>query len=305
MIKFSLVICTYNRQDYLRLNLEAIKAFHFEEVPFEVLVVDNNSTDGTKALVESFKEDIPGLRYVFEPNQGLSHARNRGYKEAGGEYVIYIDDDAIPYPDFMERVSFMEQNYKFDAWGGKDIPYFPEGKPGWLREDYVAVALNHKQVTPLKSREYFVGGVMVLKKNLLEELGGFDVAYGMNGKNLGYAEETELQIRMKKAGLNLGFDPALKIKHCILPHKFSVAWFYDYSFVQGKYLGKMYETKKAYLAVPGHFLIGFIQMFFLMLTNISRLLFEKEYFVENWKIDVFRKFFKRMGMIHYVLSNEL
>lgn len=304
MTKFSLVVCTYNRPDYLLLNLQAISEFNVQEIPYEVLVVDNGSADVTSAIVKKFVDRIPNLRYIFEEKQGLSYARNRGYRESLGEYVIYLDDDAIPYPDFMERVDLVERNYGFDAWGGKDIPYFPEGRPPWLKSGYVSVALNYRRVTRLRSHDFFNGGIMVLKKNVLESFGGFNPGFGMQGNKIGYAEETELQIRMKKAGLHLGFDPEWKIKHCILPHKLNVAWFFDYSFAMGRNLARMYGAPKNFFTMLNYYMVGFVQMIVLMVKYTPRLLLDKEYFIENWLIDVFRKFAKRMGMIYYVLTED-
>ena len=89
----SVVVCTFNRADLLETSLEALDEQILESSEYEVIVVDNNSTDNTLNVVEELCNRLTSLRYCFEPNQGLSHARNRGWREAMGEYVAYIDDD--------------------------------------------------------------------------------------------------------------------------------------------------------------------------------------------------------------------
>ena len=91
----SVVVCTYNRSDILRSCLESLGAQSANPERFEVLVVDNNSTDGTFEMAVSFSGCHGNFRVIREPLQGLSNARNRGWREAQGRYVAYIDDDAI------------------------------------------------------------------------------------------------------------------------------------------------------------------------------------------------------------------
>ena len=88
----SAVICTYNRADLLAGAIESLLEQTLNPAHREIIVVDNASTDGTRAVVEQFAPD--GVRYVLETRQGLGYARNRGWQEARGEFVAYIDDDA-------------------------------------------------------------------------------------------------------------------------------------------------------------------------------------------------------------------
>src|SRR5258708_35944509 len=95
-IKISAVICTYNRAEYLGRAIESLAHQDLDSAGYEIIVVDNNSTDNTAQLVKNSIEAYPSvqIRYVLETEQGLSAARNRGAHEAAGNYIAYVDDDA-------------------------------------------------------------------------------------------------------------------------------------------------------------------------------------------------------------------
>ena len=100
-MKLSVIICTYNRAKYLYNLLKSIAQNTLGKNNFEVLLIDNNSNDNTISVLEQFKTDFPEMeiRYFFENRQGLSFARNRGIKEATGEVLVYVDDDALVLPE--------------------------------------------------------------------------------------------------------------------------------------------------------------------------------------------------------------
>jgi len=89
----SVIVCTYNRAELLRELLPTLCEQTVAFTQYEVIVIDNGSTDHTKTVAAVFAARYPQVRYCYEPRQGLSHARNRGWQEAKGDYVAYIDDD--------------------------------------------------------------------------------------------------------------------------------------------------------------------------------------------------------------------
>ena len=93
MYKLSVIICTYNRVELLGKCVNSLMTQTARKENYEIIVIDNNSTDNTADLIRKIKIINSNLRYVKEANQGLSYARNRGWKEAKGEYIAYIDDD--------------------------------------------------------------------------------------------------------------------------------------------------------------------------------------------------------------------
>lgn len=297
---YTIAICTYNRASFLRMNLAALAVQEFVSTGFEVVVVDNNSSDDTADTVKEMQQQIPGLRYVLEKEQGLSFARNRAYREARTPIVVYLDDDAIPGTDFLTRVEAVKKMGRFRAWGGIVNPWFPEGRPHWLKDRYVAARLPYSKLHPLtRSNDFFSGGVMVMEKSLLEEYGGFDTELGMRGNTIAYGEETALQVRMKAGGVPLGYDPELQVWHATLPHKLNVDWFFRYSFAAGRDMIRVFGIQSTPAALLYQLLAGVGVTGWNMVRYTPRLLLQSDYYIENWLIDVFRKLAKRLGTVYY------
>ena len=137
-MKISLLILNYNGKDLLMECLPSIieassKSCH----DCEVIVVDNNSTDNTHAVVDEFCRRFPNVLYCFEPQQGISYARNRGWQEARGEYVAYIDDDARAGESWLETALALLENTKPAplCLGGPVLPFYTTAKPTWFKEE--------------------------------------------------------------------------------------------------------------------------------------------------------------------------
>ena len=131
----SAIICTYNREKYITECLEHLR-IACQNKMLEVLVVDNNSTDSSASLIKGYLDshpDFPG-RYILETKQGLSHARNRGIKEAKGDILVFLDDDSMVAPDYLEQLlKAMDSHPDAGAFGGRITPLFEDGKtPRWL-----------------------------------------------------------------------------------------------------------------------------------------------------------------------------
>ena len=99
----SVIVCTYNRAVLLERLLQSLSALKAEPEQFEIIVVDNNSTDETRHIAESFENPRIQFNYFFEARQGLSHARNRGWQEAKGEYVAFLDDEFTVPENWMAK----------------------------------------------------------------------------------------------------------------------------------------------------------------------------------------------------------
>ena len=107
MIRISLVIATYNRAEQLMTTLESVVGQSFDSQRWECVVVDNNSSDSTRERIEAFVRDhaTQNFRYVFEPEQGLSAARNAGIRASRGEIIAFIDDDERIVEGFWRHTS--------------------------------------------------------------------------------------------------------------------------------------------------------------------------------------------------------
>lgn len=186
----SVIICTYNRAILLGRCLDSIMEQQFAPNLSEVIVVDNNSTDNTKEMVSQYQTKITNLRYVFEENQGLSYARNRGCAEAKAAYLVYLDDDAIAPPEYLSNVARVIKKYTPDIMGGPVYPYYTSPKPRWFKDEYETK--KYEPQSGFSKTCGISGGNYIIKKSVLERLGMFDVNLGMKGNKIGLGEERQV-----------------------------------------------------------------------------------------------------------------
>jgi GT2 family glycosyltransferase len=190
----------------------------------KIIVVDNASTDNTKKLVDSLiNQDVP-VEYHYESRQGLSIARNTGWQQAGTEWLFYIDDDCLAPENFIANTLSIINNFPaYDVFGGPIEALYTIPKPDWLPDGFGNFKIDAADVKKL-DRGYLRGGCLLIKRKVLESIGGFNEAFGMKGSSLGYAEELELQDRIRTAGYTIAYAPDLHIYHFVRPDKLSVAW---------------------------------------------------------------------------------
>jgi len=178
----SVVICTYNRDKFIGEALNCLTKQTLSPDLFEIIVVDNNSTDNTASIVQKFMTEHPGLniRYVPEKNKGLSFARNRGIQEALAPVITYIDDDAEATPGFLQSiVNFIEANTTVVGIGGKVIPKYSETEePKWMSK-YLNGFVGRMDYGPSPKQfdntmKYPAGCNMTYTKAILQKAGGFN-----------------------------------------------------------------------------------------------------------------------------------
>jgi GT2 family glycosyltransferase len=221
--RIAFCICTYNRQDYL---CQCVEALLPQLIPGRTLltIVDNHSVDGTKDYIQSLEEKHAGIRYLYEPEQGLSHARNKGWMESDAEWIFYLDDDCLP-PDGLVNAALVliEHEQSYDAFGGPIDSIFTQGIPDWLPEGFGSFSMPFNNVTQI-TRGYIRGGCMLIRKSVLERLGGFSANLGVKGDALRYGEEIELQVRMHDAGYKIAYAPSLRTGHFVRTDKLRLSW---------------------------------------------------------------------------------
>ena len=178
----SIVVCTYNRQKFIFNCLQCLALQTLDKTLFEVVFVDNNSTDKSAEIIKEYIKEHPQLpfRYVFEANKGLAFARNRGIAEASYDIITFIDDDAEAIPSFAKTIyNFMLTHPDASGAGGCVIPKYSEkGEPPWMSKylaGYVGVS-DHGQ--PSRRYEgkmkYPPGCNMTYRKEVLQKSGGFN-----------------------------------------------------------------------------------------------------------------------------------
>lgn len=299
---FSIVICTYNRAEILGECLKALAAANQVKEQWELLVVNNNSSDQTATVVDDFLARHPLItgRNILETRQGLSHSRNRGYQEAVADWVFFLDDDAKVKEGLLERLVTLVNSAAYQVVGGVYYPWYHFGRPRWFRDDYASNALPYRKLSKLPPPHTASGGVMLWKKTLLEELGGFDPRIGMKGAKIAYGEETYLQEKARERGVVIAYDPELVIFHIVMKAKLNVDWFFVSYFAAGRDAVLSGSIPRTAFAVFRLFFLG-AGICLRDAVFCTPKLLSPGYFVENWLIDVFRKPAKRLGSIYTIL----
>lgn len=284
MLIITVVICTYNRKYLLAECLQSFlpKNQMVDPTCYEVLVINNNSSDDTQKIANIFSQKYKNFRVCLESEQGLSFARNRGYKEAKGEWIAYVDDDAKAHNNYISRLLFNINNYQFDCIGGSCIPKYHKVKPIWYRDNYQIPAKNLFGALAIG---YIDGFNCVFKKNILIDINGFNVLIGMNGNKIAYGEETEVQVKIRKNGGIIFFDPDLIVDHYIDDYKLTVIWFLKSSYANGRDSWFTFHQKPSLYSLAKLF----FSIHYRLLKNTfmkSRLLLKKDYYCQNLVIDV-------------------
>jgi len=232
----SAVVCTYNRSDMLKGCLESLCQQTLSKNLYEIIVVDNNSTDNTPKVVEEFSDQ--NVRYCIEMASGLSHARNRGFSEAKGKYVAYIDDDARAAADWLEIGYTLFENAKpsLDCLGGVYHPFYTSAKPDWFKDQYEVRGFGDSPQY-LQRTDYLSGSNMIWPKDVLKMLGGFDTNTGVVGNRLRLGEETKALecLRSLKSDARILFSPDLIIYHWVPDYKMTVRYRLKRKFAEGQY----------------------------------------------------------------------
>lgn len=205
----SVIVCTRNRCAALAELLESLGRLSVpSDISWEVVVVDNGSTDGTALLLDSAVRRLP-LRRVFEQRKGLSRARNAGLRAATGEIVAFTDDDCIPSPEWLARIA---EEFGRDAGlagiGGRVELHDARDFPITIRTSRVREALTDAHQLPA----LMVGCNMAFRRWAMDAVGEFDITLGA-GTPVGSAEDTDYIYRALLLGLRIEYVPDVLLAH--------------------------------------------------------------------------------------------
>ena len=201
---------------------------------FEVRIVDNNSTDNTAQVVEGFTEPPLNAFYHRERNQGLSHARNLGWQVSRGRFVGYIDDECTLPAGWLSAAREIANQINPEMFGGPYRPRYDVNRPVWFKDEYANRSLGEK--ARFLDLEYLSGGNMFIRKDVFEDIGGFDPSLGMCGGRQAYGEETEFheRLRSRKPDARIYYDPGLMVSHLVRKEKLSVRHELRRRFITGR-----------------------------------------------------------------------
>jgi glycosyltransferase involved in cell wall biosynthesis len=236
MYEISVVICTYNRSKLLAGALESLVNQSLAHNLYEIIIADNASTNNTKQTVMEFIDKYSdwNLRYIYESNQGLSNARNTGYKSAKAKYVAYIDDDAKADKHWLRNTVKAIEETKPDVLGGPIYPFYLTEKPKWFLDKY-EIRSHGDTARFLENDEYISGSNIIFKKQLLHLLGGFDPDLGMKNTKIGYGEEIKLimEARKRLANIKIYYSPEIIVYHLVPAEKMTMKYFIVSKFKHG------------------------------------------------------------------------
>jgi glucosyl-dolichyl phosphate glucuronosyltransferase len=286
-MKITVILCTYNRCQLLATALQSVKASTLpESVEWEVLVVDNNSKDQTREVVEDFCHRYPGrFRYLFEPRQGKSHALNAGVANAEGDVLAFMDDDVTVEPTWLQNLTAPLQNGKWVGSGGRVLPKWTCPIPRWLPAEgwygSAPLALFDLGVNPRELAEPPFGTNMAFRKKLFEKYGGFRTDLGPCPGSEIRNEDTEFGRRLLAAGEHLCYVPSAVVYHIVmenrLQEKYYLAWWFDKARGDTRELGIPGDANWFICGVPVHSFRRLIRWTLQWLVTVNpRLRFERK-----------------------------
>ena len=217
----SIVVATYNRCDFLEDCIKSYEEQNCDKSLFEVLIIDNNSTDDTEIVSRKLIEKYPELdvRYMIETNQGLSYGRNRGIKESKYDLIHFFDDDAVATPNYIcSIIDTFERYPKAKAAGGKILLNYFEGRPKWssvyIESIFGLFDIGDNEME-FPRKNYPRGSNMTFKRELFDDLGPFDSSLGRKGKIMLGGEEKEMFQRVYESGASVIYNPLTVCYHAV------------------------------------------------------------------------------------------
>ena len=236
-MQFSVIICTYNRFQNLPACLGKLaRQEKTEGLEWEVVVVDNNSTDRTPETVHDLARQLPiNIRYVRESQQGLNHARNRGVMESRGEFFSFVDDDIATEANWLAAVYACFREYDADAVGGRILLDQTLRLPRWIKPEMYGF-LGYQDLGDAGFQmdgvsNYPFGGNMAFNRRVVERIGLFNPKLGRKGAGQKRSElfkgaETDYFHRLAaRGGARIFYEPKAVVYHQVLPFQLTKKYF--------------------------------------------------------------------------------
>ena len=239
-MKITVILCTYNRCASLTKALESIMASKMQSAAeWHVLVVDNNSKDETRDVVEQFCRRYPGrLRYLFEPQPGKSFALASGIREAPGDVLVFVDDDVVVEPEWLENLTAPLHDARWAGSGGRILPQWFCAPPSWIpldeRGGLAPLVMFDLGTQPKELDEPPFGTNMAFRKAIVEKYGGFRLDLGPCPGSEIRGEDTEFGRRVLEGGDSLWYAPAALVYHEVSPNRLQQRYFLRWWFDKGR-----------------------------------------------------------------------
>lgn len=242
----SVIVPTRNRVDYLRQALSSLVEQTIPQDEFEVLVIDNGSTDSTAQLTEEYSQQLLNLSRIYKPEPGLHIGRHAGMQAAKGDLLVFADDDIEAMPSWLASIKDAFSDVNVAMIGGNNYPLFLEEPPSWLMElwnqgniyGYKAIpSLSVIQFTKIRNEisPHLVWGCnFSIRKSVLMDAGGFHPD-GMPKELIRFRGDGETHVSrfVIESGLKCMFHPGASVYHKVTPERMSLSYFRKRGFSQG------------------------------------------------------------------------
>lgn len=261
--RLSVILPTYNRACALQRALAALLRQDAPGDAYEVIAVDNNSSDGTAAFLASLAD--PRVRAIREPRQGLSFARNAGLAQARGDLIAFTDDDVEVAPDWVATiVHTLDARCDVDGVGGRVLPAWEQEPPAWLTKAHWApLALqdhgDQKRVFDRGTPIGLVGANVAFRRSVFDRTGAFSPAVQRVKDGIGSTEDHELLTRLYEAGGRMLYLPRMLVLARVQPDRCERAYHRRWHEGHGRFhaLMRTPEMERSRLkpfGVPAHLL---------------------------------------------------
>jgi GT2 family glycosyltransferase len=253
----SVVLGTYNRAASLEAALNSFASIDIPpDLTWELLVVDNNSRDATRRVVEEFAKRAGfRVRYVFEGRQGRSAALNSGIAEADGEIIVFTDDDVLLHRDWLLNLKRTFDQFDCEAVAGRVVPLWNHPKPDWLEMDGQFAVTNFEMGDEFKEiRNPPLGANSAFRRGVFARHGLFRLDLGVSGdRHTITCDDTEFGERLIRAGEKIVYCPTAIVYHPVDPSRTTKSYFLSWYYYNGVSLTRTFGLPKEgtfYFGVP-------------------------------------------------------
>ena len=272
-MRLTVCICTFNRAQLLERALGCLSEARRPGVgTWELLLIDNNSSDRTPSVAQDFATDLP-LRYIKEERQGLSWSRNRALRECRGELLLFMDDDVRVEQDWMlAYLEAADDSPQEEFFGGRLLPDWSLGRPRWLVDEDLAhlqgligkydLGVGRR---PLESEDPIpFGANFGLRRSLFERMEPFRTDLGVVGRIPGRGEEAEYLLRARESGAAGGYVANALSYHLVNPRNLELRYLYRFGIEKGVAAARMSDgterTSGSLASASGFLLRGVLQL---------------------------------------------
>lgn len=240
----SVIIPTRNRSSLLEKAIQSLIAQTYPQDDFEVIIIDNGSTDGTKNIVEPYKTKLPHLIYAYEPSPGLHVGRHAGLKIARGDILVYADDDIEAFPTWLEGIAESFEDPSVALVGGNCLPRYESSPPPWVellwsttqfgKANSMYSILDFGNTIQEISPYYVWGCNFSIRKEVLLKVGGFHPD-GMPDELLQYRGDGESAVSREILNMRYKtiFNPKASVYHFVSTKRMTLEYIHKRGYMQG------------------------------------------------------------------------